>query len=1671
MHGAFLLAGLLAPAQYAMTWFAQSTALLACGLLAGRALRTTGPAVQSAIYRTTLAAVLVCPAASLGLAWAGVPGLLLRLPDWVKSATLDQNRAMRIAAIPGSLPSAATESVSGRTIHVTDRDGQQPRLQAPNVNSPATNLDVASTPAQAITPGPGITGAQTKAATNGLPNWQLVAGRSLVAGLIVWMLGASFLGLRLLVGHRGMARLRSEAALAEPEAQSLCHVLAQKMNLHAPEVLRSPFLASPCLEGIRRPGILLPEDAEENLRETFVHELAHLARHDGLWNLLRLGATALFWVQPLLWVLSRRLESTAEEVCDDHVVQFGADRARYAGHLLELAERRMLPLIPAGVGMVSLRSMLARRVTRILDSSRVLSTKASTRALTATLLIGLTGTVLAGLLGVGGAAPRASGDEPKARGTRTADVASRLENKRRTVHGKVLGPDGKPAANAVVTVARFRPGGLGEYEWDTDRQELDRAIADSDGRFSLTYPELDSETVEDPQSPDRWAGMLVVASARGTGSVWVGAGSVTEEQPLKLVPDDVPVTGKVVDLEGRAVSGATIRIESLWTAKSSEAIDQWLAEVKRGPAGGERPRSHYFPIASKLPKNEPPIATPVTTDAEGRFRLNGLGRDRMAVLDIRGASVAFRRVQVITRVMERVEGRHLDEPGLTDPSYYGANATIVVEPGRTIEGVVRDAKTKAPIPNATVTANQLANSLMSIEGLINAVTDGEGRYRLIGLPKGDGHKVGVHPPLDQPYFITERLPVTAGPGLGPVNFDIELRRGLWITGRITDAKTGKPVQSAIHYFPFLTNTNAVGFPNFEPGTLSLHWTGSSYRTDRDGRYRVVGLPGRGLVAAKSFDRSYRLGVGADTFPEKPSKLAGRTNGLPTYNEVDPNDYQTVAAVDPSNGSAEFARDLALEPSPSLSIELLDPEGNPLSGAVVWGRFPEPLDAGDHNLYDQTRTQIVGLDPAKPRTVVFEHRERKLGAIVVVKPGEEGQRRVTLQPCAVVTGRVVDADGRPVAGGVAVSLARASGERSREFQLTGVAFDANGRFRIDSLPAGGTYTFQAVDRLVYSIPMAPERFKAFEILRDFKPTSGQALELGTFSAATGKQIKAPENQAANLQGKRAELPITGRIIDLEGRGIGGVKVRADRAIKGAGDNLTAWLDAVRGGAARHIAANHLDYEAAAPVEEKVRETTTDAEGRFRLDGFTEERVVNLSIQGPTITRGSLTVVTRRTGPVPARGFPSLHASGTEIVYGADFTHTAIPGRPIEGMVRDAKTGTPLAGLDVYSYRYAGSDFIGIKDLKATTDAEGRFRLEGMPKGAGNSLLIVPTDDQPYFMREFPVPDPSGLATVTVEIGLHRGIWIEGKVTDKATGEPVPNARLHYLPFLSNTFAQATPEFDAEGNTDGVGHQTRYETKADGTFRLVGLPGRAIVGVVAHSKSYLQGYGASAIAGINAAGHFETWRNPINPGKFWPTAMKEVDPTEKVTTVRVNFELVSGASVRVRAVDVDGKPVTGVTVGGRTGRGDRESESMQDAEFAIENLAPDEERVVMIRHAGRRVGKVLKVRVGDASAGPIVVTLEPFAVLSGRVMDSEGASVSGASVRSDLLPSGDFSLNLGQVGTDSDGRFRVADVPTGCDYSLVIEHGAANRDRRVAFYETAHVRPRETTDVGEIRFKKD
>src|SRR5262245_27992537 len=74
----------------AVNWLLQSALLIACGMALARWLSQRGSAVQSHVYRTTLAAVLACPVATCLLALCGGSGWSVEMPAaWSRSDQLD----------------------------------------------------------------------------------------------------------------------------------------------------------------------------------------------------------------------------------------------------------------------------------------------------------------------------------------------------------------------------------------------------------------------------------------------------------------------------------------------------------------------------------------------------------------------------------------------------------------------------------------------------------------------------------------------------------------------------------------------------------------------------------------------------------------------------------------------------------------------------------------------------------------------------------------------------------------------------------------------------------------------------------------------------------------------------------------------------------------------------------------------------------------------------------------------------------------------------------------------------------------------------------------------------------------------------------------------------------------------------------------------------------------------------------------------------------------------------------------------------------------------------------------------------------------------------------------------------------------------------------------------
>ncbi|WP_165250575.1 M56 family metallopeptidase [Paludisphaera soli] len=1704
MSDAFLGAA-LAAGGFGLTWLAQSSALLLLGLAAGRWAKARGPALQSIVYRTTLAAVLLGPVASAALAAMGFDGIAIRLPEFAPA----EPPAATIAAIEPE-PAPRTEPIAVRAAF--DESPREPAPE-PSWTPPARE---AQAPIEAVAP-------TTPEPEPGRPE---TIARAAAAGVAAWAFGTLLLLARMLVQQIRMRGLRATAALVEPELQATCDEIAGRLGVAPPPVRRSPFLPSPCLDGLRRPMILLPEGADDP-RDAFVHELAHLARRDAWWNLARRLAVAALWFQPLLWALSRRLESSAEEVCDDVVVAFGADRARYAELLVDLAGRALPPLGPGMVGMVSPRSLLARRVARILDASRPLMTRAGRRALLTVLAIGLASTAVAGLLRVG---DRPAAEESAPIEDDQAPAPADPTFKTEPIRGRVVDQAGSPVAGAGVTAWSMREGRVGPGGVKLGSYEERRGTTDDEGRFELAG--FDTPPA-DPKYP-----MRLVAVAKGHGP-----GTLGEDGTVRLGVPGPPIDGRVVDAQGGPVAGAKVRPQNVYFL----------------PAGKQADPAEPWRIGDRTFLDDlPPSGSEVSTDAEGRFRIEGLGRDSVAILAISGPVAASRYALVLTRAMDRAElpNTHSFQDGrLGDRSFteiHGAACTLVVESSRPIEGFVRDADDGSPIAGAFVTAKPVFNWPSPVDEASGCRTDAEGRYRLEGIPiAGDrARNLFVYPAVDRPYFAAERLALPPAPEAGPTTFDVKLKRGAWIEGRALDQADGKPVAARVDYVPMEDNPHAPDYLPAPPGavfTSRLH--GERFRTDAEGRFRVLGMPGRGVVLVKADDLGYRVRIGAEAI-----ERLNDVDRLATYLRIAPGSFHAMKAVEVADAAPASVGDVRLVRGGSVLLRFVDEAGAPAPARLVSGRLPNSLDEEGFVL-EQAEARILGLDPGEVRTVMLQNFDRNLGAILTVAEGDP-ERTVVVPPTVLVTGRMVHSDGRPAKGQVEVEALAPDRRPRPSMAISSSDIDAEGRFRCVAYRGAPIRVFAM--NLVrenpnggrsHSTKKVPGGFEGFDLVRDREVDAAGPIDLGTFDVDTGK----PAEAVAGAEAPKPK-PIRGRVLDADGRPVAGaavvgwrylpakaraVELREDAstqsievhrattdadgkyeipgfapiaeegprdprqrdaqvsvlaAARGFGAALARDGEArlpggdqpidgrvvdpqgkpVEGARVRIASVEALAAGATADAVEPWKLTgrsqlpgeplaaaigaeglTTDADGRFRVEGLGRDALAYVEVTRPDVATTTFLVLAR--AMEPRRPQEPRQVGGTRVVdrlsgrliHGSTCTLTVEPGWIVEGVVREAGTREPIAGV-VVGVESERSPQIPPR-FSAATDEQGRYRIVGVPRvvGDGPRLSVHPRAEQPFFIRRGveTKPDVDGRATCDVE--LHRGVWITGQVIDKADGKAVA-ATVDYVPAISNPRAGDYLEPPSiGGHTEKTElHGKRFHTDASGAFRVLGIPGRGIVAARAEDESYRLGTGVEAV-GKSRQGTTLPWDYFGMVRAFH--GYQTVDVPEGATTFACEVSVERGRSVVLKFVDEAGAPVSARIVSGRqperSGIPSRSPATDGVTEEAVEGLSPGEVRKIAIQSPDGQRGARLTIAADSPHRTVLVGRKVP---ITGRLVRAEGPPFQARILVSfSTNPNGFGELIEPMNPIDEQGRFRfLADVggPYNVSVANAQEQGSGLRVAR-------------------------
>ena len=215
----------------------------------------------------------------------------------------------------------------------------------------------------------------------------------------LWLVGLFALSARLTIGWRHVQRLKNEGVV--PVAARLqAHLvdLCERMRISSPvQLLESALIQVPTAIGWLRPVVLLPASAltgltPSQLETILAHELAHIRRHDYLFNLIQTAIEILFFYHPAVWWIGNRVRVERENCCDDLAVAVCGDPVTYAHALTKVEQLRS---VSPHLAMAVNNGSLLHRIRRIVNplssqSDRLVRWSGGALAIAAVFIVGIT---------------------------------------------------------------------------------------------------------------------------------------------------------------------------------------------------------------------------------------------------------------------------------------------------------------------------------------------------------------------------------------------------------------------------------------------------------------------------------------------------------------------------------------------------------------------------------------------------------------------------------------------------------------------------------------------------------------------------------------------------------------------------------------------------------------------------------------------------------------------------------------------------------------------------------------------------------------------------------------------------------------------------------------------------------------------------------------------------------------------------------------------------------------------------------------------------------------------------------------------------------------------------------------------------------------------------------
>lgn len=192
--------------------------------------------------------------------------------------------------------------------------------------------------------------------------------------VFLWIIGAFVFSFRLIGGWWYINNLKRDAIYLQNEWSNFIEKCTRQLEIKKTiSLAETHLITSPMVIGYFKPVVLVPLGmltslTADQLETIFLHELAHIKRHDYLINLIQSFIEVVLFFNPFVWIISKTIRKEREFCCDDAVINTYGNPMVYARALAQIEESRIVGNSLA-LSLADNKNELWNRIKRIMEKS------------------------------------------------------------------------------------------------------------------------------------------------------------------------------------------------------------------------------------------------------------------------------------------------------------------------------------------------------------------------------------------------------------------------------------------------------------------------------------------------------------------------------------------------------------------------------------------------------------------------------------------------------------------------------------------------------------------------------------------------------------------------------------------------------------------------------------------------------------------------------------------------------------------------------------------------------------------------------------------------------------------------------------------------------------------------------------------------------------------------------------------------------------------------------------------------------------------------------------------------------------------------------------------------------------------------------------------------------